>query len=112
VVSALRVTGIVAAVLAVLTVLAITSRAPRRNATGDRPRRTSIVTRYQATWHTRPTTTTTISQIKDWKPRTPSFRPTTDATTPNTASGTRATTQRSTRMSSSNPRVSKSTAAW
>src|SRR3954452_20457340 len=85
--------GIVAAVLAVLKVLAITSDAPRRNRTGDIRATTAITTRYHTTWHDRPATTTTISQMSARKTSIPSFWPTLDATTPKTARGTRATTQ-------------------
>ena len=46
--------GIVAAVLAVLKVLAMTSSAPRRNRKGDIPASTSICTRYQVTWSRQP----------------------------------------------------------
>ncbi len=44
------VTGIVAAVLDVLNVLAITSVAPRRNRHGDIRPKITITTRYQVTW--------------------------------------------------------------
>ena len=48
-VSALRVTGIVAAVLAVLKVPAITSDAPRKKRSGDIPRNRTRTIRYQVT---------------------------------------------------------------
>ena len=85
--SARKVIGIVAAVLAVLTVLAITLSDPRRNRTGDIRATTHIWSRYQTTWIASPTTTTTISQINEAKTRIPSFWPTLAATIPKTASG-------------------------
>ena len=65
--------GMVAAVLAVLNVLAMTSSDPRRKRAGDIRAKTAIWSRYHITWQTRPTTTTTISQMRDWKTFIPSF---------------------------------------
>src|SRR5207302_1775401 len=59
-VRARRVIGMVAAVLAVLKVAAITSAAPRRNFAGEMPPKIAIWTRYQATWQARPASTTTM----------------------------------------------------
>ena len=101
----------VAAVLAVLNVLAITSDAARRKRHGEIRAKTIICARYHVTWQASPASTTTISQRSDWKTRSPSFWPTLDATTPKTASGTRATTQSKTRIKSSKPTVSRSTTA-
>src|SRR5947209_3232677 len=79
--------GMVAAVLAVLNVLAITSSAPLRNRTGDIRAKTAIWSRYHVTCKHSPATTTTISQMSDWKTFIPSFWPTLEATMPSTANG-------------------------
>ena len=57
--------GIVAAVLAVLIVLAITFKDPRRNRRGDIRATAHIWNRYQMTWTESPPTTTAISQINE-----------------------------------------------
>ena len=103
-----NVIGIVAAVLAVLKVLAITFSAPRRNRAGDILATTDIWNKYHTTWRAKPRTTTRISQINEAKTCMPSFWPTLAATMPKTASGTSATTQSKTFIINSNPMVSKS----
>ena len=97
--------GIVAAVLAVLNVLAITSSDPRRNRKGDIRAKTNSTSEIPEDLAGQARSTTTISQISDWKTWIPSFWPTLDATTPKTASGTSATTQSRTRINSSKPTV-------
>ena len=59
-----RVIGMVAAVLEVLIVLAMTSSEPRRNRSGDIRATTAICSRYQTTCSDSPRTTTRISQIE------------------------------------------------
>jgi hypothetical protein len=99
----------VAAVLDVLIVLAMTLSEPRRNRTGDMRATTDICRRYQRTCSDRPRTTTTISESNELRTASPSFLPTLDATIPKTANGTRATTQSSTFINNSKPIVSRST---
>src|SRR5258708_17358733 len=73
--------GVVAAVLAVLNVLAMTSSAPRRNRNGDILATTAICERYQMTWIASPSTTAAISQISQADTYLPSLRPVRDPTT-------------------------------
>ena len=107
-----NVIGIVAAVLAVLMVLAMTFRAPGGERRGDIRASNHICKRYHDTWVASPSATTAISQISDWKTFIPSFWPTLEATIPKTANGTSATTQSSTFIKSSKPIVSRSTTTW
>ena len=98
-----KVIGIVAAVLDVLIVLAMTSSDPSRNRHGAIFATTAIWSKYHITWIARPSTTTRINQSKESRNLSPSFLPTIDATIPKTARAHSATTHRSTFISSSKP---------